>query len=118
MTRAARRQLDLAWHSGRLAVWVAQTRRLHYSGAYGTTLSRASTVELNAAAAFALQDHFDHWSACSLSSSVHGQASSVAEQLTGGDEIFDGLWLSPAALDALQDGQTLDTDPVTGPPSA
>jgi hypothetical protein len=84
VTLAARRQLDLAWHAGSLPDWVAQTRRLPNSGACGTAISGASTVDLNAAAAVALQDHFDHWSACSLSSSVQGQASSVAEKLTGG----------------------------------
>jgi hypothetical protein len=105
--------LALPWQAGSLPAWVAQTHRLHYSGSYATTVSGASTVSLPGSADVTLQDHFAGWNAYSLSASIQGQASSTAERLTGGDEIFDGLWLSPEALAALQDGQTLDTDPVT-----
>jgi hypothetical protein len=114
MTLAARRQLALPWQAGSLPAWVAQTRSLHYSGSYATTVSGAATVSLPGSAEVTLQDHFAHWNAYSLSASIQGQAPSTAERLTGGDEIFDGLWLPPEALAALQDGQTLDTDGVTG----
>jgi hypothetical protein len=114
VTLTAQRQLALPWQGGSLPAWVALTHSLHYAGSYATTVSGASTVSLPGSADVTLQDHFAHWNAYSLSATFQGQTSSAAERLTGGDEVFDGLWLSPEALGALQDGQTLDTDPVTG----
>jgi hypothetical protein len=114
VTFVARRQLSLPWQDGSLPGWVARTSRLHYSGTYATTVSGASSVELSAAATVQLQDHYSRWNACRLSNSIQGQPDATSEQLSGGDEAFGGLWLAPEALAALQDGQTLDTDPVTG----
>ena len=114
LTLAARRQLALPWQAGRLPDWVARARRLRYSGTYATTVAGAATVSLPASATVNIQSTFERWNAYSLSTVIQGQASSVVEALTGGDQAFDGLWLSPEALAALADGQTLDTDPVTG----
>jgi hypothetical protein len=114
MTLAARRQLALPWQGGRLPDWVAQTPRLNYAGSYATAVSGAGTVSLPATASVTMQDTGAHWNAYRLSSAIQGQGASTVEALTGGDGVFDGLWLAPEALDVLQDGQTLDTDPVTG----
>ena len=114
VTLAARRQLALPWQRGRLPGWVAHARRLHYSGSYATAVSGASSVSLPAAATVIIQSTFDRWNGYSLSTAIQGQASGTVEALTGGDQAFDGLWLSPEALAALPNGQTLDTDPVTG----
>jgi hypothetical protein len=114
ITFVARRQLDLPWHDGSLPAWVAQTRHLHYSGTFETTVSGASVPGINASAEVDMQDHFDRWNAYRLSGGVEGQLPNSVVRLTGGDQLFDGIWLAPEALDGLEDGQTLDTDPITG----
>jgi hypothetical protein len=114
VTFMAQRQLGLPWHDGRVPAWVARTRQLHYSGTFETAVSGAAVPGIDASADVTLQDHFAHWCAYSLSGGVQGAQRSTVARLTGGDQLFDGLWLAPEALEMLTDGQTLDTDPITG----
>jgi hypothetical protein len=114
ITLAGQRQLDLPWHAGRVPGWVAQTHHLHYTGTFETHIAGAPAPGIAAQADVSLQDHFAHWSAYRLSGGVQGAPPTPVLRLTGGDQIFDGLWLAPEALAVLQDGQTRDTDPITG----
>ncbi len=114
ITFAGQRQLNLPWRDGRVPGWVAGAHHLHYTGTFQTEITGAPAPAIAAHADVSLQDHFGRWSAYSLSGGVQGTIPTPLLRLTGGDQIFDGLWLAPEALAALEDGQTLDTDPITG----
>ncbi len=114
VTLAGQRQLSLPWRDGRAPGWLASAHHLHFTGTFQTEITGASAPGIAAHADISLQDHFGRWSAYSLSGGVQGTIPTPVLRLTGGDQIFDGLWLAPEALAELQDGQTLDTDPITG----
>ncbi len=111
---AGQRQLNLPWRDGHAPGWVAQVHHLHFTGTFQTEVAGAPVPGIESYADVTLQDNFDHWSAYSLSAGLRGASPSTVVRLAGGDQVFDALWLAPEALEALENGQTLDSDPITG----
>lgn len=113
LTLVQQRQLQLPWQARSGPAWVDEVNALQYEGEITSYVmgSPAGSVPYEVVAETA--HNRPRWSAYLFSDYLDGRKNSTTWRLTGVAQPFDALWLSPEALDALEDGQVLDRDPVT-----
>jgi hypothetical protein len=116
MWLVGQRTLKLPWSGGALPEWAIQGARLNYTGSYvwGSPAAGVPDTTLPSSVSVDVARCGTSWCAVDLASKVQGQAQVRSTRMVGAAQIFDAFWLPPEALDALDDGQVLDRDPVTG----
>ena len=108
------RQLDLPWAGEALPAWVCDASHLYYSGSFTTVIAGEAVPGLDYAVEVAFRACAAEWAVYDLTSQLTDLPSDTVTRLGGADQLFDALWLPPAAFNRLEDGQVLDEDPVTG----
>jgi len=108
------RQLDLPWAGEPLPAWVCAASHLHYGGRFVTEVGGEPAPGIDYAVAVAFRECTEGWAAYDLTAQLADLPAETVTRVGGADQLFDGLWLPPAAWDALSDGQLLDQDAVIG----
>jgi hypothetical protein len=109
------RQAKLPWQPGGMPAWVKKNVRLTYEGGYSALIPGSPTTTLPYSVRAQIKTVGAAWCAYQLTDALSGRANPTVDRVTGSVQAFDGLWLSPKALQALRNKRgVLDRDPITG----
>lgn len=112
------RTVSLPWTTSPAPEWVARTRLLRYAGNIVVGVPGVGAGPVPATLTYERQTGGLNW-ARYLATQVTANVPGVPPDTQRFDRAFGpgqvgGLWIPPAVLRGLQQGQTLDRDPVTG----
>jgi hypothetical protein len=114
-TFVRRRQIQLPWQAGGMPAWVKKGARLTYEGGYSALIPGSPATVLPYSVRVQVKSAGAAWCAYQLADALSGRGNPAVERISGSAQIFDGLWLSPKAIQALRSKRgVLDRDPVTG----
>ncbi len=111
------RTVQIPWARDAVPNWLATVRRLQYSGSHAVTLPGSPVIPLSLSATAQIANRGINWLQYHLTMQIGGvqgappQVSQV-EAVSGYAQI-GGLFVSPAGLAKLRQGQTIDRDPFT-----
>ncbi len=112
------RTVHWPWEKTDAPGWVAATSGLRYRGDYDVRIPGSPPLPVAISATATFGRKAARWASYQLQSEIHGSYGMPSTPSTGemiaGPSIFGGLWVDPAALRRLRQGQTLDQDKVAG----
>jgi hypothetical protein len=114
LTLVSQRQLNLPWYGGSTPNWLYEGGSLKYEGTYGVNVMGSPSGSMPYGAIVNVKRVYDSWNEYGISDYLYGRLNTSGIRASGASQILDPLWLPPEALDVLEDGQVLDSDPVIG----
>ena len=112
------RELSFPWANDPPPAWVRTLRSVSFEGSEAVILPGSPVFPFAVSSVFRVSARGDRWvryTASDTVASVPGLPPRVSEadRISGAAQ-FGGIWIPPAALARLRQGQLLDTDPITG----
>jgi hypothetical protein len=114
MTLLAQRQVRIPWRNGSVPEWVEAGLELQFSGSHVLDVGAGNPVPLPMSSISRITSVGPLWSEHAQQVYLYGQDGGSSVTATGPMQIFGGYWLPPQALSALETGEVLDQDPLTG----
>jgi hypothetical protein len=112
------RQMKVPWAGADAPDWVGRVRRMQYQGRQTLFVPGGPPTSLAMSVDVQVKGRGTGWLKFAQTARVGGvmgmpPSTNTLERVTGTAQ-FAGLWVPPAALGRLQQGQQLDKDPLSG----